>query len=51
MAQVTPENCDLFLDRLDQIVKLVDLIDSMNCPWSCWEEVLARNKMNMDEMG
>jgi hypothetical protein len=51
ISQVTPENRDSFFFRLDQIVKLCHSIDSINCPWKEWSQVLAEYKINIDEMG
>ena len=51
ISQVTPENRDSFFFRLDQIVKLCHSIDSTNCPWKDWGQVLAEYKINIDEMG
>ena len=48
--QVKPENREIMFANLDSLVGLVNAIDKQNCPWTCWEEVPARNKYNVDEM-
>ena len=50
-AQVTPKNREMIFANLDSLVALTHEVDPQNCPWTRWEEVPARFKYNMDEMG
>ena len=51
ILQVTPENRDAFFFRLDQVVKLVNSVDPVNCKATDWSEVTADCIYNMDELG
>ena len=51
ISQVTPENRDAFFFRLDQVVKLVNMIDPINCNATDWSKVCAELIYNMDELG
>ena len=51
ISQITPKNQDIFFFGLDAVVSLINLIDARNCPWTCWADVPAANKFNIDKMG
>ena len=51
ISQVTTKNRDAFFFRLDQVIKLLHLIDDDICPWEDWNGVKAEYKYNMDELG
>ena len=50
IGQVTEEKRDALFHRLNTIVKLLNEIDPINCPWKTWKEVDSANKGNLDEM-